>query len=248
MRSANIAGKEKYMKKICIIKTGDTFPEIAQSLKNFEDWIITGLNVDPKLTRVIDAANNDPLPRPDQCKGAVIAGSHAMVTQDLDWSLAIENWVPDLVQKAIPVLGICYGHQLLAKAFGGKVDYHPKGIEIGTTRIECMRTGYLDPLFKGLPEHVDVHVCHSQSVVRMPRDAVLIAGNSFEPHHAFKIGPFAWGLQFHPEYDETIMKAYAAHMESEIQSSGGTLKAVLDGVRPTPMAAKILERFGKLVS
>ena len=136
----------------------------------------------------------------------------------------------------------------LAKAMGGKVDYHPEGIEIGTTEIECMRTGFLDPLFKGLPEKFDVHVCHSQSVVRLPRDAVLIAGNAFEPHHAFKIGAFAWGVQFHPEYNETIMKAYIAHMEPEVTSAGKTLQDAIDRVKPTPVGAKILKRFGRLVS
>ena len=236
-------------KKIYIIKTGDTFPGLAESLNDFEDWIIRGLDVDPALTAVIHVASKkDPLPEPVRCKGVVIAGSHAMVTQDLDWSLSVEKWVPDLVQNAIPVLGICYGHQLLARAMGGQVDYHPKGIEIGTTRIKCMATGYFDPLFKGLPEQFDVHACHSQSVIRLPKAAVLIAGNSFEPHHAFRIGNFAWGLQFHPEYDENIMKAYAQHMESEILSSGKILQDVIEGIRPTPVAAKILKRFGRLVS
>ena len=192
------------MKKAVVIKTGDTFPIISSELDDFEDWIITGLGLDPEAIKVTDVAKDQGLPDPESISGAVIAGSHAMVTQDLDWSLAIERWLPKLVGRSIPVLGICYGHQLLARAMGGTVDFHPKGLEIGTKQIRCNTDLSSDPLFTGLPDSFKVHVCHSQTVVTLPENSLHIAGNDFEPHHAFRIGASAWGVQFHPEYDQTI--------------------------------------------
>ncbi|NOX35707.1 MAG: glutamine amidotransferase [Deltaproteobacteria bacterium] len=235
------------MKKFVIIKTGDTFPAIAGKLGDFEDWIAVGSGIDQENTRVVDVQRGEALPPVDTCKGVVIAGSHAMVTQDLAWSVAIEKWVPGVILSNIPVLGICYGHQLLARAMGGVVDYHAKGLEIGTAVIELVNEDTQDILFKGLPKTFAAHVCHSQTVIRLPDNAVRIAENSFESNHSFRIGPSAWGVQFHPEYDDRIMAAYAGNMETSIKESGLCLSEIMDKIKPTPIALKILRRFGKLI-
>ena len=235
------------MKKIVIIKTGDTFPAIAEQLGDFEDWIFQGLSVGKENVRVVDVPNGDALPAVEICKGVVIAGSHAMVTGNFSWSVAIEQWVPDVIHSNIPILGICYGHQLLAKAMGGVVEYHAGGIEIGTTAIEILEDNTSDPLFKGLPKTFKAHVCHSQTVTRLPDNAIRVAKNSFEPNHAFRIGQSAWGVQFHPEYDDRIMTAYARNLETPIKESGLILSEILNKIEPTPIALKILKRFGKLV-
>ncbi|MCK5163500.1 MAG: glutamine amidotransferase, partial [Desulfobacula sp.] len=65
--------------------------------------------------------------------------------------------------------------------------------------------------------------------------------------HAFRIGQSAWGVQFHPEYDDRIMAAYAENMETMIKEAGLLLSEVLDKIEPTPIALEILSRFGKLV-
>lgn len=236
------------MKNAVIIKTGDTFPEISSTLKDFEDWIIEGLKISPETIKVVDVPRGDSLPEPALVRGIVIAGSHAYVTHDLDWSVKIEKWLPKLVLNNVPVLGICYGHQLLARAMGGKVDFHPKGLEIGTTGVFRVNAADNDLLFRDVPERFDVHACHSQTVVELPEGAVLVAQNDFEPHHAFRIGLYAWGVQFHPEYDETIMNAYATAMRKDIDASGQTLPDILSRINPTPIPAMILERFGKLIA
>jgi len=234
------------MKKIIILKTGDTFPAMTKSLGDFEDWIFKGLGVGKDNIRVVDIPKGEALPAVETCKAVVISGSHAAVTQNLSWSVAIEQWIPNLIQSKIPILGICYGHQLLAKAMGGIVDFHTKGIEIGTTIIEIVEDGTSDPLFKGLPTTFKAHVCHNQTVTRLPDQAVQIAKNSFEPNHAFRIGQSAWGIQFHPEFDDRIMAAYAENMEATIKESGLILSEILDKIEHTPIPLKILERFGKL--
>jgi GMP synthase (glutamine-hydrolysing) len=238
---------EQDMKKIIIVKTGDTFPLMGKYLGDFEDWIFKGLCVGKEDIMVVDIPKGDPLPDVETCKAVVISGSHASVTENLSWSVAIEQWIPNLIQSKTPILGICYGHQLLAKAMGGIVDFHTKGIEIGTTGIEILEDSRQDFLFKGLPKTFKAHVCHSQTVIRLPDHAVRIAKNSFEPNHAFRIGQSAWGIQFHPEFDEKIMAAYAENMESTIKESGLILSETLDKIEPTPIPLKILERFGNLV-
>jgi GMP synthase (glutamine-hydrolysing) len=243
-------------KKIIIIKTGEAFPHIVKEFGDFEDWISKGLGQKEDDIQVVNVEHQHPLPDIGAVKGVVIAGSHAMVTQDLDWSLAMEAWVPKLIQAQIPLLGICYGHQLIARAMGGVVDFHPKGIEIGTTDIDCLDSGDKDPLFRDLPKQFKAHVCHFQSVIKLPDSAVILTKNRFEPHHAFRIGKSAWGVQFHPEYDISIMKAELNHMGQTIHTSGHTpghtsdqdLDLLLARVEDTPVAGMILKRFGVLAS
>ncbi|WP_022664875.1 glutamine amidotransferase [Desulfospira joergensenii] len=231
-------------KKIIVVKTGNTFASMKSRYGDFEDWISRGLGVEPEMIRVVNASGHEPLPGKKQCMGAVVAGSHAMVTDDLDWSLVLENWLREMVEAGVPILGICYGHQVLARAMGGQVDYHPRGIEIGC--VDIKQTREEDPLFHGFPEIFKAHVCHSQTVVCLPAHAVHMAGNDFEPHHAYRLGDRAWGVQFHPEYDRPIMKAYVEYMQAKIEASGRDLKPILDGIEETPHALKILERFGRL--
>ncbi|MCP4023455.1 MAG: glutamine amidotransferase [Desulfobacteraceae bacterium] len=235
------------MKKIVIIKTGDTFPNIADKYGDFEDWIISSLAVDKGLIKVVDAEKQEALPDTSDCIGAVIAGSHAMVTENLSWSLKIEDWVPRAVAAGVPLLGICYGHQLIARAMGGQVGYHPQGIEIGSVQIELAPTLSPDPLFKELPVKFYVHACHSQTVRALPPGAQTLAKNEVEPRHAFRLGKSTWGVQFHPEYDEAIMRAYIEGMASEIKKSGNNKKDLLNKVAPTPVALEIIQRFGRFI-
>lgn len=232
--------------KILIVKTGDTFADLICSYGDFEDWIRQRLGVGDDQVRVVNAPEFEVLPEPGTFSGVVIAGSHAMVTQNLDWSLAVEAWLAPLVMAGIPVLGICYGHQLLAKAMGGKVDFHPGGLEIGTTPITLAPDALSDPLLQGLPPVFNAHTCHSQTVLTLPPGAVNLAGNTHEPHHAFRLGHAAWGVQFHPEYTHAIMSGYIRSMSPVIQALGKDPAQVQKQVTDTTEAAQVLARFASL--
>jgi len=228
---------------ILIVKTGDTFADLIGPYGDFEDWIRRGLAVGADQVRVVNAPACEVLPEPGTFSGVVIAGSHAMVTQNLDWSLAVEAWLVPLVTAGGPVLGICYGHQLLAKAMGGKVDFHPGGLEIGTTSISLTADAISDPLLQGLPPVFNAHTCHSQTVLALPPGAVNLAKNTHEPHHAFRLGHAAWGVQFHPEYSPDIMAGYIRNMSPVIQALGKDPARLQPQVTDTPQAFHLLARF-----
>lgn len=235
------------MPSLYIIKTGSTFPTFAPDNGDFEDWVRQGLGKNADLeVRVIGANTGEALPDPEACAGIVITGSHAMVTDKEPWSEAIAAWLPALIAAEVPVLGICYGHQLLAHATGGVVGYHPHGKEIGTVPVALTENAESDDLFSGLPATFAAHATHSQTVLSLPEGAVHLARNAFEPHHAFRVGKAAWGVQFHPEFDAPIMREYIQQQAEPLRRDKQNPEELVAGVIETPVAAEVLARFSLL--
>jgi len=226
------------MKKIYILKAGTTFEDIVTKYGNFEDWILR--YIDGVSTQVVDVQKGEEIPSFENCAGVIITGSHAMVTEEHAWSLKIEEFVKELIKFEIPLLGICYGHQLMAKSLGAKVDYHPHGMELGTVNIALLEESKNDAIFKHLPTDFDVHVVHAQSALTLPLNAVLLASNKFEKNHAFRVGTNAWGVQFHPEYDANIMKAYINEVAKDKPINKDEISL---HVKDTPYSNKIIKLF-----
>jgi|WetSurMetagenome_2_1015567.scaffolds.fasta_scaffold04945_7 GMP synthase (glutamine-hydrolysing) len=237
----------RHTKNPLIVKAGTTFPATAGRYGDFEEWTLRGLRIKDAPWRVIDVRRRERLPLPEECRGVVVTGSHAMVTEENPWSLDLEAWIPPLVEAGVPFFGICYGHQLLARAMGGTVGYHPAGEEIGTVEIDILPGASGDPLFGFLPNRIPVHVTHEQTVLSLPDGALRLAANSFEPNHAFRIGTCAWGVQFHPEYTADIMQSYISEQSDGLRAAGKNPSETLRTVRETPDAAGLLERFGRIV-
>ncbi|GHC89880.1 GMP synthase [Pseudorhodoferax aquiterrae] len=231
---------------LLILKAGATFPALAQTLGDFDDWIRAGLDAPGLAIRVVDARHGE-LPLAQTLAGVVITGSHAMVSDREPWSEAAAAWLRGAVQAGLPVLGICYGHQLLAHSLGGTVGYHPGGIEIGTVSVQLQPAAGDDPVLGELPPVFAAQVVHRQSVQQLPEGAVRLAANAFEPNQAFRVGPAAWGVQFHPEFSAQAMRAYVERLGPELHAEGHDPVAVAAGVADTPAAARVLRNFGQHV-
>ena len=238
--------KSKSPPPICIIKAGSTFPENIAQTGDFEDWLIAGLGVPKSEVCVFDAREDTKLPKPATCAGVIISGAHAMVTDDLPWMTRLADWTRHVVTAQVPLLGICFGHQMLARAMGGKVDFHPSGREIGSVEIELQAAASSDLLFADLPRRFRAHAVHAQSVRSLPPSATLLAGNAYEATHAFRVGTCAWGVQFHPEFNLAQISHYLDHFAPTLQATGQDAASVRAGLIETPESASLLPRFAKL--
>jgi GMP synthase (glutamine-hydrolysing) len=234
------------VKRIVIVKTGATLPHLARERGDYEDWIAEGIGRAGQ-TEVVRAQDGDALPDPASVAATVITGSSAYVTDRLDWSERIASWLPEALQHGAFVLGICYGHQLLAQALGGKVEMNDRGREIGTIDVALTPDGTRDPLLGSLGETLRVNASHRQSVVRLPDGARLLAHNAKDDHQAFAIGERAWGVQFHPEWDHDIVRAYIEDRVAILREEGLDPSELLARLAPSTHGRTILERFGAMI-
>ena len=231
------------MKPLLIVKLGSTFPALARDRGDFEDWVRDRLGLPSERVQVASPPAGEDLPPPDSLAGAVLTGSHSMVTDNADWSRRTADWLRQAVAAGTPLLGICYGHQLLAHAMGGRVGPNPSGREFGTVEIRLHPAAAEDPLFAGLPPCLGGQTSHAQSALALPPAARCLAWSDQEPHHAFRLGDSAWGVQFHPEFDAHVARTYIRYCAAPLRAEGRQPQQLLQAVRETPASESLLRRF-----
>ena len=234
------------MSALTVIQPGQKLATLEGVAGDFSDWVLGGMGLNPVNCRLVRPHLDEALPAPADVSAAVVTGSSAMVTDGDAWIETTAAWLRALAERGVPLLGICFGHQLLAYALGGEVRDNPNGIEIGTVRTHLTAAAADDPLFLGLPSSLPVQASHRQGVVRLPEGAVRLAASAQDPNHAFRWGECAWGVQFHPEFDRTIVSAYADYYRPRLPAQGMDADAVMAAATPTPEAARLLAGFGHL--
>lgn len=210
---------------------------------DFDEMLIGKMGISHKHVIVCPVYDKRPLPQLNDINAIIVTGSHDMVTNKSDWSLYLENWIRHTALYNVPVLGICYAHQLMAQTFGGVVGYHPQGLEVGSSTINLTDEGKNDLLFSGLPICFPVYVAHSQTVIVIPKGASILAYSSFEPHHAVKFGNRMWGLQFHPEFTAEVMHVYIEQSKKALRKAGYDTMNLHNSVIDSPCGEILLKRF-----
>jgi GMP synthase (glutamine-hydrolysing) len=173
--------------------------------------------------------------------GVVISGSQTSVYDDRDWIHEATEWVRRVHRSDVPILGVCWGHQFLAQALGGRVA-DMGAYELGYERIE--RVGE-DPLLEGVPETFTSFETHSDRVVELPAGAATLARND-NGVQAFRVGS-TYGVQFHPEYDRET----AVWVTEGKDLPDERVRSVLDGISDESVEAaraskRIFDNFRRL--
>lgn len=230
---------------LLIIKTGTPPAPVIARRGLFEQWIVQRMQIEPADVHVVDVASGEALPAPEQLHGVVVTGSSAMVSHNEAWSVSTGRWLARARAAETPILGICYGHQLLAQALGGEVGPNPRGRQIGTVAVRLTDEAARDPLFEGLPRTIRMHTTHVEVALRLPRGAELLARTPRDPLHAFRLGDACWGVQFHPEFDADVLRGYIDTRREALQAEGLDPEALSREASDTPHGALILRRFAE---
>lgn len=235
------------MKKLLLIKCGDTIPELMARRGDFEDWIIVGTGLEPERTVTVNVEKDEQLPDLGEISGVIISGSHAMVTEHRAWSERTATWLSTAVGQ-VPILGICYGHQLLGYALGGTVTDNPHGREMGTVRISFTPAALQDDLLGDCNPAIDAQVSHKQSLSKLPPGAVLLGSSAREPHQAFRYGDQTWGVQFHPEFDADITAEYIDYCADLLREEGQEPESIRQTCSDSDAGRYVLRRFREILS
>jgi len=232
---------------ILVLKTGEALPPVKATCGDFEDWIARGLGVERASLMVASVYRGEPLPEPEAIAGVVVTGSPAMVTAREEWSERSAEWLRGVVEgDRVPVLGLCYGHQLMAHALGGEVGVNPNGREMGTVEVRLASDEVIHDAVLVSGTH-PAHMSHVESVLLPPRDASVVATTVLEAHAALRFGPRQWGVQFHPEFDREIMARYVEARREILVEEGLSPDEMIAAATETPVLSETLARFAALV-
>lgn len=155
--------------------------------------------------------------------------------------LRVEAYLRQAVDARVPTLGVCFGHQLLTQALGGRVERNPNGREIGTVSLELAG----DAELFGHTEPFAVNMTHVDSAVELPAGARVLGRTALEPHAAVKFAQNVYGVQYHPELDGESIRLYIAARESVLEREGFDVPALERTARDTPEAASVVRRFAE---
>lgn len=224
--------------KIVVVITGDPVPEVRQQRGDFGDIFAAAIGSHTPGFRSIDARTEALEVADDEI--VMITGSSANVHKREPWMLRSEEALRGIVARDIPTFGICFGHQLLAQALGGDVQTNPRGREIST--VEVTRSGD-DPLVDFLPSSFLANACHRDTVTKLPPGTEVLGHSPLDPHQVLRFTPRCYGVQFHPEWDDFIMRAYLAGRRDAMLEEGIDADERASVAQDTPQAMALFKSF-----
>ena len=140
----------------------------------------------------------------DECDGWIITGSRHGVYESIPWIKQLSQLIVDIVNSNSPLLGICFGHQIIAQALGGKVEKSAKGWGVGFDTYKLAdKTHYMD----NLNSEIMLNIMHQDQVTIPPKGAVVYAASDFCQFAGFYVDDKVLTIQAHPEFLVDFNKA-----------------------------------------
>lgn len=226
------------MRPIAILVTGSPVLRAQTARGSFADMIRRNAGdawAGPWLE--LDARSSEPWP---ELAALIVTGSSASVTERAPWMLEAEARLRVLVAAGAPVFGICFGHQLLGQALGGRVELNPRGRQIGTVEAELSGE---DALLDAERRPFRVNTSHRDVVAELPAGARVLGRTPRDPHAFVRFGERVFGVQSHPEFDAVTMRAYIEERREILTGEGFDVGRLLEVVDDAEPGASILRRF-----
>ncbi|MFC4274220.1 glutamine amidotransferase [Achromobacter aloeverae] len=225
---------------VLILHTGDPNASLTEQFGGYADFMRAAAGLDDADVHVVPVFLGQQPRAPGHYRAALITGSPANVTDRDPWGEETAVWLRQAAQEGLPMFGICYGHQLLAHALGGRVDYNPAGREVGTRQLELVAD---DPLLEGLPRTFPVQTMHEQTVVELPPGARVLARSAMDGCQLLRLAPHIVSTQFHPEFGVNFMREHLRQYADRYAREHIDAGVLAGELRETPESASLLRRF-----
>ncbi|MBN2740576.1 MAG: type 1 glutamine amidotransferase [Rhodobacteraceae bacterium] len=184
--------------KIGILQTGQSPDVLREEAGDYPD-MFERLLAGRGLEFVRYDVENMELPKDvHECEGWLITGSRHGAYEDHPFIAPLEQFIRDTIAADVPLVGICFGHQIIAQALGGRVEKYPQGWAVGPQDYD----------FGG--EDITLNAWHQDQVTEIPPTAKPIAQNDFCRYPALIYGDRAFSVQAHPEFRDSFVDGLMA--------------------------------------
>ncbi|MEM7034689.1 MAG: hypothetical protein AAF629_34435 [Chloroflexota bacterium] len=205
--------------KLGILNTCSPQDEADFQAKEFENFQrLFGLT-QHHLTLCEYRVTEDEFPEADDCDAYLITGSPKGVYDDELWIKKLGDFIREAYAAQRKLIGICFGHQILAHSLGGHAEKSEKGWGAGLREVTINQKypWMSPPLTKGA-----FYFCHQDQVMTLPPQAEVLAGNTFCPNGMFVIDDQVLGVQAHPEFTPEVMTKAINWLDESLQAGNMT--------------------------
>lgn len=202
--------------KIGIIVCDTVDPILSAEFGEFSDMIMATLSPHGTFEYVeFDAVAGALPPEDDDCQGYIITGSTHDAYADKPWIHQLGRWIRYCDEQRKPLAGICFGHQIIALALGGKVEKSSKGWGLGISINQLHQRPSWMP---GDKHELNLLVSHQDQVTQLPPNVDLIASSDFCPHYMISKGHHMLAVQGHPEFSLAFEQKLLERKKSLVSS------------------------------
>jgi GMP synthase-like glutamine amidotransferase len=143
----------------------------------------------------------------------VITGSPASANGSESWVMRLLDFIREVDARKVPTVGVCFGHQAIARALGGTVSKNPGGWGFG---IAETRFTEVQPWMTPWHETLSLYAAHNEQVTQPPSRAVVLGGSAFCPVGSYRIGTHIFTTEYHPEMTPAFISALSHEIEDYV--------------------------------
>ncbi|MBA1197820.1 amidotransferase [Pseudomonas shirazensis] len=206
--------------RICILETDVLRPELTAQYQGYGrmfEQLFLRQSVNQAEFRVYNVMNGDYPPEGERFDAYLVTGSKADSFGDDPWIQTLKAYLLKLYERGDKLLGVCFGHQLLALVLGGKAERADRGWGVGVHRYTlAAHAPWMDPQVTELT----LLISHQDQVTQLPKGATVIASSDFCPNAAYHVGDQVLCFQGHPEfvhdYSRALLDARQEHLGDEV--------------------------------